>query len=65
VKVGVGPRAAVYSRAIRLHGAGLMVAGGSRENLLAAESECPVLYVGPARRSKAERPMEFAVARGA
>jgi nucleotide-binding universal stress UspA family protein len=65
VKVGLGPPAAVYSRAIRLHGAGLMVAGGSRENLLAAESACPVLYVGPARRSKAERSMEFAVARGA
>ena len=30
------------------HGAGLLVTGGSREALLAAESECPVLYVGPA-----------------
>ena len=65
VKVGVGPPAAVYHRAIRLHGAGLMVAGGLRENLLAAESACPVLYVGPARRLKAERPAEFAIARGA
>jgi nucleotide-binding universal stress UspA family protein len=59
VQVGVGLPVSVFSRAIRLHGAGLLVTGGSREALLAAESECPVLYVGPGNRSRAERPAVF------
>ena len=41
------------------------VTGGSREALLAAESECPVLYVGPGNRSRAERPAVFAAGRSA
>jgi hypothetical protein len=65
VKVGVGPPVGVYSRALRLHGAGLMVTGGSRENLLAAQSECPVLYVGRAQQAKTERELTFAVGRSA
>jgi nucleotide-binding universal stress UspA family protein len=65
VQVGVGLPVSVFSRAIRLHGAGLLVTGGSREALLAAESECPVLYVGPGNRSRAERPAVFAAGRTA
>jgi hypothetical protein len=65
VQVGVGLPVSVFSRAIRLHGAGLLVTGGSREALLAAESECPVLYVGPGNRSRAERPAVFAAGRSA
>ena len=41
-----GNPGAVVRRALRLQGAGLMVAGGSREVLLAAEGECAVLYTG-------------------
>jgi len=63
VQVSVGLPVSVFSRAIRLHGAGLLVTGGSREALLAAESECPVLYVGPAKCSQAERPAVFAAGR--
>jgi nucleotide-binding universal stress UspA family protein len=65
VQVGVGLPVSVFSRAIRLHGAGLLVTGGSREVLLAAESECPVLYVGPGKCSRAERPAVFAAGRTA
>lgn len=52
VHVDVGTKASVISRAIRFHGAGLLVTGGFRESLLAAESECPVLYVGGFPRSQ-------------
>jgi hypothetical protein len=67
VHVDVGPAASVISRAIRFHGAGLLVTGGSRESVLAAEAECPVLYVGPARRHRAGRPeaLHFAAGRSA
>jgi nucleotide-binding universal stress UspA family protein len=44
VHVEAGPAVSVISRALRLHGAGLLVAGGSRQTVLAAEGECPVLY---------------------
>jgi len=64
-QAGVGLPVSVFSRAIRLHGAGLLVTGGSREGLLAAESECPVLYVGPGRRSEAELPALLAARRTA
>jgi nucleotide-binding universal stress UspA family protein len=59
VRIEAGNLTAVIGRALRFHGAGLLVAGGSREVLLAAERECPVLYVGSA---KAEVPAraEFA-----
>jgi nucleotide-binding universal stress UspA family protein len=60
IQVGVGLPASVFSRAIRFHGAALLVTGNSREALLAAESECPVLYVGPATRLR-----EFAAGRTA
>jgi nucleotide-binding universal stress UspA family protein len=63
--VGVGLPVFVFSRAIRFHGAGLLVTGGSREALLAAESECPVLYVGPGKRARAARPVAFAAGRSA
>jgi nucleotide-binding universal stress UspA family protein len=65
VQVSVGLPVSVFSRAIRVHGAGLLVTGGSREALLAAESECPVLYVGPGKRSRAERLAVFAAGRTA
>jgi nucleotide-binding universal stress UspA family protein len=70
VHVDVGLPGSVISRAIRLYGAGLLVTGGSREALLAAESECPVLYVGSASRLRAggldvTRPAEFAARRSA
>jgi nucleotide-binding universal stress UspA family protein len=70
VQVGVGLLVSVISRAIRLCEAGLLVTGGSREALLAAESECPVLYVGPGMRSRTgrpetSRPAEFAARRSA
>jgi nucleotide-binding universal stress UspA family protein len=64
VQVNVGLPVSVYSRAIRLHGAGLLVTGGSR-TVAAAESECPVLYVGPGKRSQAERPAVYAAGRSA
>jgi len=57
LQVDVGMAAPVINRAIRLHNAGLLVAGGSREALLSAESQCPVLYVGPLSRSRAGRPV--------
>jgi nucleotide-binding universal stress UspA family protein len=70
VQVGVGLPVSVFSRAIRFHGAGLLVTGGSPESVLSAESECPVLYVGPQRQSRAGWPKgsqaaEFAVRRTA
>jgi len=49
VQVGVGVPAVVVRRALRFHGSGLLVTGGGTEAPLAAESECPVLYVGGAR----------------
>ncbi len=61
IRVEAGNVTSVIGRALRFHGAGLLVAGGSREVLLAAERECPVLYVGgvkpeiPARAEFAER----------
>jgi nucleotide-binding universal stress UspA family protein len=57
VQVDVGMAAAVINRAIRFHRAGLLVTGGSRETLVAAESACPVLYLGHVRRSRAGRPV--------
>ena len=57
LQVDVGMAAPVIDRAIRLHNAGLLVAGGSREALLPAESQCPVLYVGPLSRSRSGRPV--------
>ena len=56
VQVGVGAPAYVVSRALRLHGAGLLVTGGEPDAPLAAESECPVLYVGGARARRAGHP---------
>ncbi len=56
VQVGVGIPASVVSRALRFHGAGLLVTGGGPEAPLAAESECPVLYVGGARARRAGHP---------
>jgi nucleotide-binding universal stress UspA family protein len=68
VHVGVGLPGTVFSRVIRFHGARMLVSGGSREALLAAESQCPVLYIGPSSRVPAGRPeaagqAEFAAAR--
>jgi hypothetical protein len=57
VQVDVGMAASVINRAIRFNRAGLLVTGGSREALLAAESECPVLYLGNVGRSRAGRPV--------
>jgi hypothetical protein len=56
IQVEAGFPAPVFGRALRFHGAGLLVAGGSRDALLAAEGECPVLYAGRARRQSAARP---------
>jgi hypothetical protein len=56
VQVGVGISASVVSRALRFHGAGLLVIGGATDAPLAAESECPVLYVGGARARRAGHP---------
>jgi nucleotide-binding universal stress UspA family protein len=56
VHVGVGLPVSVFSRAIRAHHAALLVTGSSHEALLAAESECPVLYVPASRRMRAGRP---------
>ena len=56
VHVGVGLPVSVFSRAIRAHRAALLVTGSSHEALLAAESECPVLYVPSAKRARAGRP---------
>jgi len=52
--VGVGMTASVVSRALRLYGAGLLVTGGGPDAPMAAESECPVLYVGALTRQRAE-----------
>ncbi len=56
VHVGVGLPVSVFSRAIRAYRAALLVTGSSHEALLAAESECPVLYVPAAKRMRAGRP---------
>ncbi|MEO8593381.1 MAG: universal stress protein [Candidatus Solibacter sp.] len=56
VHVGVGMAAPVISRALRFHGAGLLVTGGAADAPLAAESECPVLYIGDAKRRRAGNP---------
>ena len=56
VHVGVGLPVSVFSRVIRAHRAALLVTGSSHEALLAAESECPVLYVPSARRVRVGRP---------
>jgi nucleotide-binding universal stress UspA family protein len=56
VQVAAGYPAPVIARALRFHGAGLLVAGGSRDALLAAEGECPVLYTGRARSRQSTRP---------
>jgi len=53
VHVGVGMAASVVSRALRLYGAGLLVTGGGAEAPMAAEAECPVLYIGGVRRQRA------------
>ncbi|MCU1236456.1 MAG: UspA domain protein [Candidatus Solibacter sp.] len=55
VHVEAGHPTSVLSRALRLHGAGLLVAGGSRETLVASEGQCPVLYRGRARRAVESR----------
>ena len=70
VHVGVGLPVSVFSRAIRAYRAALLVTGSSHETLLAAESECPVLYVPSARRMRigrpeAARPAAFAAGRSA
>ena len=54
VCVEAGHPVSVIGRALRFHGAGLLVSGGSREKLLAAEGECPVLYIGKARIQSAK-----------
>ena len=69
VQIEAGHRSSVVSRGLRLHGAGLVVAG-SRESVLAAECECPVLYIGAARGQRSARPeaveqYEFAARRSA
>jgi nucleotide-binding universal stress UspA family protein len=56
LRVEAGFPGALIRRALRLHGAGLLVAGGSRDVLLAAEGECAVLYVG---RQEQSVTMEF------
>jgi nucleotide-binding universal stress UspA family protein len=60
-----GHPAMAVSRALRLHGAGLLVAGGSRASVMAAQGECPVLYAGRARKTQAARHYEFAARRSA
>jgi nucleotide-binding universal stress UspA family protein len=64
IRVEGGHPASVVSRALRFHGAGLLVAGGSRDMLLAAEGVCPVLYAGSAGAEASMRP-EFAARRSA
>ena len=66
----VGHPESVIGRALRFHGAGLLVAGGSREALLAAEGECPVLCTGRVRaqqpaKPRARREYELAFGRSA
>jgi nucleotide-binding universal stress UspA family protein len=56
VHVGVGLPVSVFSRAIRAYRAALLVTGSAHEALLAAESECPVLYLPSAKRMRAGRP---------
>jgi nucleotide-binding universal stress UspA family protein len=56
VHVGVGLPVSVFSRAIRAYRAALLVTGSSHEALVAAESECPVLYLPSARRMRVGRP---------
>jgi hypothetical protein len=60
-----GHPASVISRALRFHGAGLLVSGGARETVLAAEGECPVLYAGRTRRAQIERQNALAARRSA
>ena len=62
--VEIGHPGAVVRRALRSHGAGLMVAGGSREVLLAAEGECAVLYTG-CQKAQALEEFELAIGRSA
>jgi len=64
LEVEIGHPGAVIRRALRFHGAGLLVAGGAREVLLAAEGECPVLYTG-CQEQAAEMEFEFAAGRTA
>ncbi len=64
LQVEAGHPGAVIRRALRFHGAGLLVAGGSREVLLAAEGECAVLYTG-CQEQVAEMEFEFAAGRSA
>jgi len=63
VEVQAGPPPVVIRRALRFHGAGLLVAGGSRQPLLAAAGECPVLYTGRSR--EAVKQYAFAARRSA
>jgi nucleotide-binding universal stress UspA family protein len=56
IHAAVGPASSMIARALRLHGAGLLLAGASREALLAAECQCPVLYEGPARQQRQHVP---------
>jgi nucleotide-binding universal stress UspA family protein len=56
--------AAATKATLRRHNAGLLVAGGSRDVLLGAENECPVLYAGPAR-TVSRTQQTFAVRRSA
>ncbi len=64
LQVEAGHPGAVIRRALRFHSAGLLVAGGSRDVLLAAEGECAVLYTGR-REQAAEMEFEFAARRSA
>jgi nucleotide-binding universal stress UspA family protein len=64
LRVEAGYPGAVIRRALRFHGAGLLVAGGSRDVLLAAEGECAVLYTGRHEQA-ATMEYEFAARRSA
>jgi nucleotide-binding universal stress UspA family protein len=65
IHVEAGYPALTIGRALRYHGAGLLVAGGSRVAVMAAEGECPVLYAGPARSAKAASHYDLAIRRSA
>ena len=64
LQVEAGHPGAAIRRALRFHGAGLLVAGGSRDVLLAAEGECAVLYTGCQEQAAAVG-FEFAARRSA
>jgi nucleotide-binding universal stress UspA family protein len=56
LRVRMGSTGAVINRVIRDEEAGLLVCGGDRESILAAESACPVLRVAVPRASVLRAP---------